>query len=368
MKTVLVVIGTRPELIKLAPVVASLKARPDGLRVRVLFTGQHRDLLDQMAAFFGIQCDVDLQVMRPGQQLPELTARMVTGLDEVLAAETPDAVLAQGDTTSVLCAALACFYRRIPFGHVEAGLRTDTLFSPFPEEGNRRLVGRLATWHFAPTATARGRLLAEGIPDAAVFAVGNTIVDAIQSVAARDLPLPFPVPDGPLALVTLHRRESFGAPVRRVFGALRTLLAEHPDLTLVYPVHPNPNVRGPAHAALGDLPNARLVEPLGYGDFVALMKRATLLLSDSGGVQEEAPSLGVPLLVLRESTERPEGIEAGVALLVGTDPDVILREARRLLSDPDARAAMRSASNPYGDGHAADRIAAVVAAAMGKTE
>lgn len=360
MTTVLCTLGTRPEVIKLAPVVKALRARPS-FRVRVLFTGQHRALLDQMATFFGIAADADLRVMQPGQTLPELTARLVTGLDAVLAEEKPDVVLGQGDTTTVLCTGLACYYRKIPFGHVEAGLRTPTIFSPFPEEGNRRLVSVVTAHHFAPTEEARQNLLREGIPAADVHMTGNTVVDALLSIAALDLPLPVTLdPTQRLILVTLHRRESFGAPIRAVLGAIRRILDLRRDVCVVYPVHPNPMVEGPAHELLGDHPRVRLVKPVEYGEMVALMKRATLLLTDSGGVQEEAPSLGVPLLVTRETTERPEGVRAGVARLVGTDSDTIVAETLRLLDDSTAREAMRTAHNPYGDGKASERIADVL--------
>ncbi len=360
---VLLTVGTRPEAIKLAPVVTALRAH-GGFEVRVLFTGQHRELLDQMADFFDLRADRDLKVMQAGQTLPELTARLMRGIDEVLADERPTVVLTQGDTTTVLVTALGCYYRRIPVGHVEAGLRTDDLFSPFPEEGNRRLASVLTAHHFAPTERSAANLRAEGVPEARIHVTGNTVVDALQQIVQRDLPLPEGVPaEGPLALVTMHRRENHGAPLRGLLGAMRDLCAAYPDLTLVYPVHPNPNVLGPAREVLGDVPNARLLPPVGYGEFVGLMKRATLMLTDSGGVQEEGPSIGLPILVLRDTTERPEGIDAGVAKLCGTDPQVVLREARRLLDDPAAREAMRGATNPYGDGRAAARIVDVLAAA-----
>ncbi len=358
---VLVTVGTRPEAIKLAPVVRALEAH-GGFAVRLVFTGQHRELLDQMATFFDLRADRDLAVMQAGQTLPELTARLMRGVDAVLADEAPTVVLTQGDTTTVLVTALACYYRRIPVGHVEAGLRTDDLFSPFPEEGNRRLASVLTAHHFAPTRESAENLRREGVPDVRIHVTGNTVVDALQQIVTRDLPLPVPLPgDGPVVLVTMHRRENFGAPLRGLLGALRTLCVERPELTVVYPVHPNPNVLGPAHEVLGDLPNARLLAPVGYGEFIALMKRATIALTDSGGVQEEGPSIGLPILVLRDTTERPEGIAAGVARLCGTDPARVLAEARRLLDDPAARAAMRGATNPYGDGHAAERIVRVLA-------
>lgn len=362
---VLVAIGTRPELIKMAPVVRALEAL-DQFVVRVLFTGQHRELLDQMAEVFGLEAHSDLSVMTPGQTLTALTARLVLALDEVLEREQPDVVLGQGDTTTVLTTALACLYRKIPFGHVEAGLRTPDLLSPFPEEANRRLTTVLAAHHFAPTDQSADNLRREGVAEARIHMTGNTVVDALQLIASGDLPLPDGVPDdGPLVLVTLHRRESFGEPLAGVLETFRRLLTSRPELTMVWPVHPNPNVLGPAHEALGDLPNAKLIGPVDYRSFVGLMKRATLILTDSGGVQEEAPSLAVPILVLRETTERPEGVTAGVSRLVGTDPETIYSEATRLLDDPSARAEMGTATNPYGDGKAAQRIAAVLAEAYG---
>ncbi len=358
--TVLVALGTRPEAIKLAPVIRALEGT-GRLRVRVLFTGQHRELLDQVAEVFGLEAHRDLALMRPGQSLPELTSRLALGLDEVLDAEAPDAVIAQGDTTTVLMTALASFYRRIPFGHVEAGLRTPSLFSPFPEEANRRLTTVLTRWHFAPTETAAGALRDAGAVPDHVHMTGNTVVDALQGIAALQAPPIVPLTVGRrLILVTLHRRESFGPELARALGAIREVLDAREDTEAIWPVHPNPSVVGPARELLGDHPRARLIDPIPYTAFVGLMKRATLLMTDSGGVQEEAPSLGIPLLVLRETTERPEGIAAGVARLVGTDPSRILAEALELLDDPAARARMRTATNPYGDGRASERIADIL--------
>ncbi len=301
--------------------------------------------------------------MQHGQGLPELTARLITRLDAVLADEQPDVVLAQGDTTTVMTTGLCCYYRRIPFGHVEAGLRTDDIYSPFPEEANRRLVGPIAAYHFTPTERSRDKLLAEQIDPARIHLTGNTVVDALHSIVDRDLPLPLSIAsDTPLILVTLHRRENFGEPMRGVMGAIRRVLEAQPEAVAVYPVHPNPKVQGMAHEVLGSVPNAHLIDPVGYGEFIGLMKRATLIMTDSGGVQEEAPSLGVPLLVLRDTTERPEGVEAGVARLAGTDSDAIFGHAIELLTDPAAREAMRGAGNPYGDGHAAERIVEILRA------
>ena len=362
---VLIAVGTRPEAVKLAPVVHALQRRP-WAEVRVLATAQHRQLLDQIHAFFGIRPDRDLDLMRPDQSLADLTARMVAALDPVLAEERPALVLAQGDTTTVMVTALCCFYRRIPFGHVEAGLRTGDVHNPFPEEMNRVLVGRMATLHFAPTAGARDNLLREGVPPAAVHTTGNTVIDALLWAAERVDPGAFAPPPGKrLVLVTAHRRENFGAPFAEACAALREL-ADRPDVHLLYPVHPNPNVRDVAARVLGGHPSIRLVDPLDYPAMVAAMRACTLILTDSGGVQEEAPSLGKPVLVLRTTTERPEGVAAGSAKLVGTDRARIVAEASRLLDDPAAYAAMANVVNPYGDGRAAERIAAAVAAHFGE--
>ena len=363
---VLVTVGTRPELIKLAPVVAALRAAPERFHTHVLFTGQHRELLDQMAEFFDLHADGDLRVMQHSQTLPELTARLIRGIDAVLEEQRPDVVLSQGDTTTVLTTALCCYYRRIAMGHVEAGLRTSDLFRPFPEEGNRRLVGPIARYHFAPTRWAADNLLREGVPSERVFVTGNTVVDALLSLSGRELPIPFEVPEGErLVLMTLHRREAFGPTFRAILRAVRAIVEQREDVRVVYPVHPNPNVQRAANEVLSGVERVQLIEPLGYGEFVGAMRRSTLILSDSGGVQEEAPSLGVPVLVLRDTTERPEGVEAGVARLVGTNPEAILNNALELLDDPAARATMQRAGNPYGDGQAAGRIVDVLGQSRG---
>jgi UDP-N-acetylglucosamine 2-epimerase (non-hydrolysing) len=370
MKTILVVVGTRPEAVKMAPVVLALAgAGGDRVRCRLAATGQHRGLLDQALAAFGLRPEIDLDLMRPGQALAGLTARAIEALDACLAETRPDLVLVQGDTTTVLAAALAAFYRRVPVGHVEAGLRTGDLQSPWPEEANRLVADRLAALHFAPTASARANLVREGIDPRNIHVTGNTGIDALFLTLARPGPTP---PARRLVLVTAHRRENFGAPFASICEAVADLAMRFPDVRFVFPVHPNPNVAEPARAILarpGDprlaAGNVRLVEPLAYPEFVATMAASALILTDSGGVQEEAPSLGVPVLVLRETTERPEAVEAGTVRLVGTDRDAIVREAARLLSDPDARAAMARAHNPYGDGHAAERIAAACLAFLG---
>jgi UDP-N-acetylglucosamine 2-epimerase (non-hydrolysing) len=363
-KTVLCVVGTRPEAVKMAPIILALRGEP-WARVRVLATAQHRLMLDQVLGLFEIAPDVDLDLMHPDQALADLTARMVTALDAGLRQEDPDVVLAQGDTTTVLATGLACFYRRLPFGHVEAGLRTGNLANPFPEEMNRTVASRLARFHFAPTAGARANLLREGIPDADIHVTGNTVIDALLQVAKRDVRI------GPeldatkrLILVTAHRRESFGRPLREAFLALRTLADRNDDVLVLYPVHPNPNVSGPAREVLGGHPRIVLCEPLEYAPFVSAMKRSFLVVTDSGGVQEEAPALGKPVLVLRDETERPEAVAEGVVKLVGTARERILAEAQLLLDDPRAYAAMARGVSPYGDGHAAGRIAAVLRAAL----
>lgn len=358
-------IGTRPEAIKMAPVVRALRQAP-WADCRVLLTGQHRELVDSMLDFFGIEPDEDLAVMRAGQTLPALTARLLTSLSEALGRDKPEMVLAQGDTTTVLASALASFYQRVPFGHVEAGLRTGRLDAPFPEEANRAVASRLAAVHFAPTETARANLLREGIDPASVVVTGNTVIDALLVTARQRAPIGVELDaTARLILVTAHRRDSFGSPLRRICQAVAELHDRHPDIQFLWPVHPNPCVRPVVTELLGPLPRVRLCDPLPYGAFVAALSRAYLVLTDSGGVQEEAPALGKPVLVLRAESERPEAIEAGVARLVGTDPHAIVREADRLLNDPSAYRSMSQGASPYGDGLAAPRIAAAVGRKLG---
>jgi UDP-N-acetylglucosamine 2-epimerase (non-hydrolysing) len=356
---ILCVIGTRPEAIKMAPVVKALRAHPAGFAVTVVATAQHREMLDQILANFGIRPDIDLDLMTPGQTLPELTARLLPALDRVLAATTPDFVLAQGDTTTVLVSALASFYRKVRFGHVEAGLRTHNMASPFPEEMNRTLVGRLAHRHYAPTPRAADNLRREGVPENSIIVTSNTVIDALHHMVALAPALPFAIaPLRRLVLVTAHRRENFGAPFEKILRAIARLADDHPDIEIVYPVHPNPNIREPAHRLLGNLDRVHLVEPLDYRGFVAAMVRSHLILTDSGGVQEEAPALAKPVLVLRQETERPEAVEAGVVRVVGVETEDILREAGRLLNDRAAYAQMAKGVSPYGDGKASERIVA----------
>lgn len=353
-KNVLCIIGTRPEVIKMAPVIRALEATPE-LAVSVLNSGQHRDLLARLIDWFELRVDADLHAMTEDQSLSELTARLIRRFERRFAASRPDFVLAQGDTTTVMCCAVCCFYRDIPFGHVEAGLRTFDVRNPFPEEFNRVAVTRLATLHFCPTARARDNVITEHVNAAAAHVTGNTVIDALHFTAAklatrpaRDL--------GHDILVTAHRRENFGAPLADICGALLDLCREFPQLKILYPVHPNPNVRGAAAELLASQPRITLAEPLDYPDLVAAIQRAKLILTDSGGIQEEAPALGKPVLVLRAVTERPEAVELGVARIVGTSRKTIVAETRRLLLDADHYARMARVVLPYGDGFAANRI------------
>ncbi|MDP2178382.1 MAG: UDP-N-acetylglucosamine 2-epimerase (non-hydrolyzing) [Methylophilaceae bacterium] len=356
MKKIVCVVGTRPEAIKMAPVILALKDEPWTV-VRVLATAQHRHMLDQVLIFFGIEPDIDLNIMRPNQALTTLTARLLLELDDVLQAEKPDVVLAQGDTTTVMTVALACVYHRIPFGHVEAGLRTWDMQNPFPEEANRVIAGRLARWHFAPTESSRQNLLREGVAESEIIVTGNTVIDALLMTASKELELGIQLDSAKrLVLVTSHRRENFGEPFRNICRALRTLAERNTDIQILYPVHPNPNVKDVAHEMLGGCNNIILCEPLDYAPFIAAMKKSYLIISDSGGVQEEAPALGKPVLVLREETERPEAVEMGVVKLVGPNYDRIVNEAQRLLDDPVAYQAMARGISPYGDGKGAQRI------------
>jgi UDP-N-acetylglucosamine 2-epimerase (non-hydrolysing) len=353
---VLCVVGTRPEAIKMAPVILALKAE-SWANVRVLATAQHRHMLDQVMTFFGIAPNIDLNIMRPNQALTTLTARLLLELDDVLQQEKPDVVLAQGDTTTVMTVALASFYHRIPFGHVEAGLRTWDMQNPFPEEANRVIGGRLARWHFAPTESSRLNLLREGVNNADIVLTGNTVIDALLMTASKEVEIGIAFDDDKrLVLVTSHRRENFGQPFRNICRALRTLAENNPTVQFLYPVHPNPNVKDVAHEFLAGLSNFTLCEPLDYAPFIAAMKRAYIILTDSGGVQEEAPALGKPVLVLRDETERPEAVEQGVVKLVGTNYERIVDETQRLLDDESAYRAMARGVSPYGDGHAAERI------------
>lgn len=363
MKKIAVIFGTRPEAIKLCPVIHALKA-DGGLAIHTCVTGQHRQMIDQVLEVFDVQPDVDLNLMKPNQTLAGLTARAIEKLDEYFTEFKPDVVLVQGDTTTVMTAALTAFYHKIDVGHVEAGLRTYNKYSPFPEEINRRVVGPIARYHFAPTAAAGEALRKELIDPGCIYVTGNTVIDALFSARDRVRRQPPPLPEGlaesirgrRILLVTGHRRESFGEPFENICRAIATLVQQHPDVAVVYPVHLNPKVQEPVKRLLSGANRIHLIEPQPYLPFVWLMDQATLVLTDSGGVQEEAPSLGKPVLVMRETTERPEGIAAGNAKLVGTDYEKIVGETTRLLTNPAAYQAMASANNPYGDGQASQRI------------
>jgi UDP-N-acetylglucosamine 2-epimerase (non-hydrolysing) len=358
---VVTVLGTRPEVIKLAPVIAELRRRPQTETV-VVATGQHRELLDQMLEQFELTADVDLDVMRPEQRLSDLTAELVRRLGDTLRSLAPDWVLVQGDTSTTMCAALAAFYEAISVAHVEAGLRTGNDYAPFPEELNRRVVARIAALHFCPTRTSAANLLAEGVPEDRVHVTGNTVIDALTWAVQRARRLPPPVaPTRPRrVLLTLHRRESYGEAMRAVCEAVRALAARG-DTEIVFPVHRNPAVREIVVPALEGVEGVHLCEPLDYLGLVHVLDSSDLVLTDSGGLQEEAPSLGKPLLVLRETTERPEAVAAGVARLVGTNPHVVTGAASELLDDPVAYARMAHRENPFGDGLASRRIVAALA-------
>ena len=371
MKTVLTLFGTRPEVIKLAPVIAALEARAPALRTVNVTSAQHTDLLYPFVRMFGLRLDHDLRVMQPGQTPSDVCARVLTALDRLLVEERPDLVLVQGDTTTALAGALAAFHRRIPVGHVEAGLRSGDAQSPFPEEMNRRLVTRLATWHFAATARNAAALRAEGVADDTVFVTGNPVVDSLSSIAGRAAISPtmadlLEATRGLRRLVlTTHRRESFGEAMAGNLRVLRRFVERRPDVALLFPVHPNPGVAGPARAILGGHPRVHLTPPLGYEDFIVLLAHAWLVVSDSGGVQEEAPSLGKAVLVVRENTERPEAIEAGVARLVGGQPArlaLMLEEASLPGSWIES---VGRRPNPFGDGDSGARIAGIVERVLG---
>ena len=368
-KKVMVVFGTRPEAIKMAPVVTALKQRSE-LQTIVAVTAQHRQMLDQVLELFKITPDEDLNIMQPGQTLAGLTGRIVQGMEEIIARHKPDMVLVHGDTTTTFATALAAFYQRTAVGHVEAGLRTGNLYSPWPEEANRKLTGALASLHFAPTQRSAANLRAENVDAGCIHVTGNTVIDALLAVVDRisaepalasELAALFPFldPGKRLVLVTGHRRENFGDGFVQICHALKQI-AERGDTQVVYPVHLNPNVQGPVRALLASQPGVHLIEPQDYLPFVYLMSRADLIVTDSGGIQEEAPSLGKPVLVMRDTTERPEAVDAGTVRLVGTDARTIIAQANLLLDDPDAYQSMARAHNPYGDGQASRRIAEIL--------
>ncbi|MCE8018917.1 UDP-N-acetylglucosamine 2-epimerase (non-hydrolyzing) [Halomonas sp. MCCC 1A11036] len=362
----LCVFGTRPEAIKMAPLALSL-AVDERFDAKVCVTGQHREMLDQVLELFELEPDHDLNIMKPGQDLTDVTTSILQGMKGVLAEEKPDIVLVHGDTSTTLSATLAAYYQQVPVGHVEAGLRTGNLYSPWPEEANRKLTGALAELHFAPTERSRQNLLEEGVAPSKVFVTGNTVIDALLDVVKKlensasfqerfTEQFGFLDASRKLILVTGHRRESFGGGFERICQALHDVAARHPETQIVYPVHLNPNVREPVNRLLSDIDNVHLIEPLDYLPFVYLMNRADLILTDSGGVQEEAPSLGKPVLVMRDTTERPEAVDAGTVKLVGTDVERIVTEMHTLLTDKVAYEEMSYAHNPYGDGKACRRI------------
>ena len=371
--TILTIFGTRPEAIKLFPVVAALRDH-GGMDVRTCVTAQHRGLLDQVLAIAGLTPDVDLDLMEPGQTLDRLTARLLTGLGDVMDQIKPDRVIVQGDTATAMVGALAAYYRKVPVSHVEAGLRSGNIYQPWPEEINRRIVAPIADQHFAPTQTAADALLRENIDPAGIHVTGNTVIDALHwtrakiaadpSLAAGLDPIAERFAGKRLILVTTHRRENFGGGMEGIARALARI-ADRSDTAILFPMHPNPNVAVAMDAILGQRDNIARIEPLDYPHFIRALEMAEIVLSDSGGVQEEAPALGKPVLVMRETTERPEGVEAGTAKLVGTDSDRIVSEISTLLDVPHAYSAMARAHNPFGDGHAAERIAGIVANGAG---
>jgi UDP-N-acetylglucosamine 2-epimerase (non-hydrolysing) len=369
MKKIAVIFGTRPEAIKLCPLILALYKQPQ-FHVHVCVTGQHREMLDQVLAVFAVKPDVDLNLMEPNQTLAGFTAKAIVMIDRYLSKHKPDMVIVQGDTTTVFCAALAAFYHKIPIGHVEAGLRTGNRYSPFPEEINRKIASHIADYHFAPTALSRKNLLREGIPDKTIFVTGNTVIDALHIAVKKTEINPPHIPGLPtklmdkssncsLVLITGHRRENFGEGFKNICKAISELSERFPETAFVYPVHLNPNVQKPVFKILSGRKNIYLIKPLGYLPFVALMNRCTLTLTDSGGVQEEAPSLGKPVLVMRDTTERPEAVTAGTVKLTGTDKKAIVDNVAKLLTDKKAYNAMAQAVNPYGDGRACKRILAL---------
>lgn len=361
MRKIMLVFGTRPEAIKMCPLVLELKKRPE-LQTLVCVTGQHRQMLDQVLETFGVKPDYDLSIMKERQTLFDVTVNILERIREVLEKERPDVVLVHGDTSTTFVTALACFYLQIAVGHVEAGLRTYNILSPYPEEFNRQAVGIVAKYHFAPTELSRGNLLREGKNADDIYVTGNTAIDALKTTVRADYAHPELewAKGSRLIMLTAHRRENLGEPMYHMFRAIRRIVDEHPDVKVIYPIHMNPVVRKAASDVLGDDDRIHIIEPLDVLDFHNFMDRSYLILTDSGGIQEEAPSLGKPVLVMRDTTERPEGLQAGTLKLVGTDENVIYTEFKKLLEDPAAYEAMSRASNPYGDGHACERIADVL--------
>ena len=367
MKKIMLVFGTRPEAIKMCPLVNELKTR-EGIETLVCVTGQHRQMLDQVLEAFSVTPDYDLSIMKDRQTLFDVTANILLNIREVLEAEKPDVVLVHGDTSTTFVTALACFYLQIPVGHVEAGLRTHNIYSPFPEEFNRQAVGIISQYNFAPTTMARDNLLGEGKPAERIYVTGNTAIDALKTTVRADYTHPeLEWAEGSrLILITAHRRENLGEPMKHMFRAIRRVCDEHPDVKAIYPIHMNPAVREIASEILGDDERIRMIEPLDVLDFHNFLSRSYLILTDSGGIQEEAPSLGKPVLVMRDTTERPEGIAAGTLKLVGTEEETIYNSFKELLENPEVYHSMSTASNPYGDGLASKRIADILQ--YGKTE
>lgn len=358
---VMTVFGTRPEAIKMAPVVLELQKHADRIQTIVAVTAQHRQMLDQVLDLFQITPDYDLDIMSQGQTLYDITTKSLMGLKDVLAKEKPDLVLVHGDTTTTFAGALASYYQQVPVGHVEAGLRTGDIYSPFPEEMNRKLTGAIAAIHFAPTATAKANLLKENVSPSHIYVTGNTVIDALMTTVAGDYDFGDDLKDVDfqnhrVILLTTHRRENLGEPMRHIYKALRRIIEEIPDTEIVFPVHRNPLVRKVVEEELAGVDRIHLIDPMEYEPFANLMSLSSLVLTDSGGIQEEAPSLGKPVLVLRNTTERPEAVEAGTVRLIGTDKDVVYAETKRLLTDQAAYDAMSNAVNPYGDGKASQRI------------
>jgi UDP-N-acetylglucosamine 2-epimerase (non-hydrolysing) len=365
---VLVVLGTRPEAIKMAPIIKAMRQRPESFECRLCVTGQHRQMLDDVLKVFEIRVDHDLDIMKDGQTLSEVTAKVFLRLDPVVVAERPDWLLVQGDTTTAMAASLVAYYHKVLIGHVEAGLRTYDKFEPFPEEINRRITTLVADLHFAPTPAAQAHLLDEDVPADRIHVTGNPVIDALLEVARQPCPLggifSEPTWDGQrMLLVTAHRRESFGRPLQDICRALKTIAESYArSAVIVYPVHPNPNVSGPVHQMLQGIPNILLLEPLDYRSLVHVMNRSYLVLTDSGGIQEEAPSLGKPVLVLRNTTERPEAVSAGATIIAGTRSEDIVHHVKTLMEDAVLYESMATAGNPYGDGHAAERICGILCA------
>lgn len=361
MKTIMLVFGTRPEAIKMCPLVNELKSR-EGIEVIVCVTGQHRQMLDQVLAAFNVKPDYDLSIMKEKQTLFDITSNILCGIGDIIDFVNPDVVLVHGDTSTTFVTALACYYKQIPVGHVEAGLRTYNIYSPYPEEFNRQAVGILAKYNFAPTYLAKNNLLKEGKPSDTIFVTGNTAIDALKTTVRKDYNHPELewAKDSRLIMITAHRRENLGKPMHNMFRAIRRVLDEHPDVKAIYPIHMNPLVRKAADEELGDCDRIRIIEPLDVIDFHNFLSRSFLILTDSGGIQEEAPSLGKPVLVMRDTTERPEGIAAGTLKLVGTEEVTIYDNFKLLLENKDIYEEMSKASNPYGDGYASKRIADIL--------